>query len=247
MTASSVCLIVHVLFVCLVTGVSVKVEDATRPNLKLQDHKLLYLDKSTRRMATGWGDGDDENLCPEPYWISEDYTVCGDGYCRCRDTVADCSGYQAPLAYVPRLPTGILQVVFTFNELRTVSRENFFSNITHVADLDLSYNHVTFISHGVFRRFTNLTALRLVYNKLTYDSLSPVLSIGTLTVLDLSFNPLGSPPDGIFHKYPLPKLESLCLNGINLASLKMEVLLTTAAFSSPGSKRFHRYFRDLPE
>ncbi|KAK7487591.1 hypothetical protein BaRGS_00021141 [Batillaria attramentaria] len=138
MGAWPVCPTVHVLFVWLATGASVLVKDFARPSLRLQQHReLLYPDNPTWRTETQRPGGIFDQPCSLPNWILDDYTVCGDGYCRCRGKVADCSGHSGHLTYVPRLPPGILQVVFTHNELLAISRDDFFSNITHVMDLDL--------------------------------------------------------------------------------------------------------------
>ncbi|KAK7484278.1 hypothetical protein BaRGS_00024527, partial [Batillaria attramentaria] len=217
------------------TGLSLDVlaTDSSRYGLTRQQHGLpnlnlsagsTYMSRSRSTYTDTAGLPVIHNPCPNPDFIVENYTVCGDGNCRCRDTVADCSEHHGKLTYVPRLPAGISQVLFTDKILVRILRDDFFVNITNVTDLDLSNNRLTYISPGVFRPFTNLTALRLMANNLTYTTLAPVLSVTTLTVLDLTYNPLGPPPNGIFHTYPLLQLESLCLSGNKIASLNMTVL-----------------------
>ncbi|KAK7489317.1 hypothetical protein BaRGS_00019425 [Batillaria attramentaria] len=183
MAVCNLYLIVHVLSVWLVTCLSVKVKDSSR-SIPTQ-HKLPNLNFSTRSTATGLA-GVGDYPCFGPRSITEDFTVCGDGYCRCRDTVADCSEHYGKLTYVPTLPTGISKLRFILNRLGNIYRDDFFVNITSVTDLNLSFNNLAYISPGVFRPFTNLTALRLYSTRLTYTTLAPVLSVTTLSVLDLT-------------------------------------------------------------
>ncbi|KAK7479594.1 hypothetical protein BaRGS_00029143 [Batillaria attramentaria] len=101
---------------------------------------------------------------------------CGEGKCRCSGNVADCSGNEAGLTYIPKLPDDISIVYFSKYGLKVIDNDDFFRNVTNITVLNLSNNGLTNISEGAFRPVHRLAVLTLDANSLTYDSLVPVFT-----------------------------------------------------------------------
>ncbi|XP_070181141.1 toll-like receptor 3 [Littorina saxatilis] len=116
------------------------------------------------------------------------------------------------MLYIPKLPHGIQTLNFTGNNLTSISRDNFFSNVTRIAQLDLSKNGLTKISPGAFRKLSLLSRLLLNGNPLNYTQLHHVLSVSSLQSLHLEMCGLGTIPRHFFDNADLPRLTNIALD-----------------------------------
>ncbi|XP_070180954.1 toll-like receptor 13 [Littorina saxatilis] len=157
----------------------------------------------------------------QPGHISHDKTitkaksslyVCGENLCRCYKRKANCSQPSHGLHYIPELPNGIQNLIFTHNKLKSISLDSFFSNVTRITEVDLSYNKLTQIRPGAFRNLTLLTRLTLSGNPLNYSQLHPVLSVSSLRSLQLEECRLGTIPRHFFDDADLPRLANITFN-----------------------------------
>ncbi|KAK7473558.1 hypothetical protein BaRGS_00035219 [Batillaria attramentaria] len=214
---------VGVLHLCLVVG-----SDQDNDSLLAFLHRNNEDPVTTERMLRKTG-----HVSPfqDPCYVdvappAGDDVPCGEGLCRCRHTVANCSFRTAKVSYVPKLPSSVTELFFTHNTLLSIDRDDFFQNVTDIEFLDLSFNYLTYVSPGAFRHLKKLKTLILIAHYMTYDTLAPVLSITTLTFLDISYSVtgrLGTPPDDLFHRYPLVHLETICLRYVGISHLNMAV------------------------
>lgn len=152
---------------------------------------------------------DADAIAPGPFSGSP----CGDGFCQCSSTVANCSGHYGNLTYIPTLPAGIHSLIFTHNKLTSINSPGFFANVTDLLSLDLASNGLKYIADGAFRAMTNLRALWLYSN----DGLNisqagaAVFSVKTLVNLSLSETNAEDLAPDIFYQYHMPHLERLYL------------------------------------
>ncbi|XP_076453842.1 toll-like receptor 4 isoform X2 [Babylonia areolata] len=150
---------------------------------------------------------------------------CVEDVCRCTRTRADCSRNYGRLTYVPRLPDSIRTLIFSFNNLTKILRDDFFQNGTRLVSLHLENNGLEYISHGAFRPLTRLEALYLGHNALTYPAIRPVFSANRLSILHLTYMDLGPLPDNWFLEKPAPPIQNLNLSGNQLLQhLNLSVL-----------------------
>ncbi|PVD37298.1 hypothetical protein C0Q70_04297 [Pomacea canaliculata] len=116
--------------------------------------------------------------------------------CTCTDTVADCSRNHGTLLFVPKLPTAITFLNFSYNDVQAITNDNFFLNVTSITGLELSFNKLANINTQAFGLVSGLTALYLHGNKLQKfpDTCNGGVSIfPRLQVLELSQNNIQSP------------------------------------------------------
>ena len=164
---------------------------------------------SQRRRQHRERNDDADAIAPGPF----SGTPCGDGFCQCSSTVANCSGHYGNLTYIPTLPADIHSLIFTHNKLTSINSPGFFANVTDLLSLDLASNGLTYIADDAFRAMTNLRALWLYRN----DGLNisqagaAVFSVKTLVNLSLSDTNAEDLAPDIFHQYHMPHLERLYL------------------------------------
>ncbi|XP_070204902.1 toll-like receptor 2 type-1 [Littorina saxatilis] len=136
---------------------------------------------------------------------------CFEDKCTCYDTTANCSQNHGNLTYIPKLNYRhkIRHLIFSDNNLTTISTDIFFKNVSEVRVLDLRNNDLQEISPGAFRPLTKLSDLLLDNNKLTYDTLLPVFSAKALRNLTARNMMLGELPIGYFFQNPMPQLSQI--------------------------------------
>ncbi|XP_070203793.1 toll-like receptor 3 [Littorina saxatilis] len=146
---------------------------------------------------------------------------CFEEKCVCYKTTADCSENNGSLTYIPKLKYSrkIWTLIFSFNNLTNISRDDFFANLSTIRVLHLQNNGLRDISAGAFRPLTKLLTLYVDNNKLTYHSLLPVFSAKGLTSLFLRNMRLGPLPHDYFFGQAMPPLSVLDLSGNSLRYL----------------------------
>ncbi|XP_070188458.1 toll-like receptor 3 [Littorina saxatilis] len=155
--------------------------------------------------------------------------------CWCQGKTADCSGNYGQLTFVPKLPDGIQFLNFSYNNLTSISSDDFFHNVTQITGLDLGNNGLKTISLGAFRPLSRLVTLLLSKNyNLTYDSLRPVFEVSRLDYLDLRHNKLPPPPADLFLRYRLPRLRILYLHENFFHNINMSVFTPLPSLSYLG-------------
>ncbi|PVD33556.1 hypothetical protein C0Q70_04813 [Pomacea canaliculata] len=143
--------------------------------------------------------------------------------CWCSQDIADCSHNDGRLQFVPKLPSTISRLDFSFNNL-THLHSDFFNNVTQLASINLTGNGLSSIDQHAFRGLQNLTNITLDNNKLDFNSVRPVLNVSSLVELRMSRNyNVKYIPDNIFLEFSLPHLSDLAIAGINLRVLNMSV------------------------
>ena len=145
-------------------------------------------------------------------------TSCGEGFCWCSGTVANCSGHYGKLTYVPRVPANIRSLIFASNRLTSINSSNFFQNVTNLHSLDLHSNGLKYIAHDAFGAMANLSELWLYGNyELDIAQIgAAVFSVKTLVNLSLSQTNASHLASDTFFRFPLPRLERLYLQSIHL-------------------------------
>ncbi|XP_076439450.1 toll-like receptor 2 [Babylonia areolata] len=126
---------------------------------------------------------------------------CGDGLCLCDVSIADCSGHEGTLPYVPSFPDHIRIVNLSRNGLSSqdLASNNFLVNVTHIRSLELTYNSITWLSRDMFDGMENLETLGLDGNEaLDLESLKEIFSIPTLISVGLEKCNLPPPPVDLF-------------------------------------------------
>ena len=172
---------------------------------------------------------------------------CFEKKCKCKGSVADCSRNNGSLTFIPRLPRTVTSLNFTWNNLTAIVNDTFFINVTHITALDLSNNGLAYIVETAFQRLVNLTRLIVRVHSLNYTGLHPLLSVHTLEYLDISQGPLGPFPGDIFHRYPLPRLHTLCVNDSQIWSLNMSVfqpLVSLTRLHVGGNQISHQFYSE---
>ncbi|KAK7113516.1 hypothetical protein V1264_012789 [Littorina saxatilis] len=155
--------------------------------------------------------------------------------CWCQGKTADCSGNYGQLTFVPKLPDGIQFLNFSYNNLTSISSDDFFHNVTQITGLDLGNNGLRNISLGAFIPLSRLVTLLLSKNyNLTYDSLRPVFEVSRLEYLDLRHNKLPPPPADLFLRYQLPRLRILYLHENFFHNINMSVFTPLPSLSYLG-------------
>nr|QNL15321.1 toll-like receptor 16 [Littorina littorea] len=141
--------------------------------------------------------------------------------CTCYKSTADCSRNNGSLTYIPKLKysRNIWTLIFSYNNLTNISRDDFFANLSTIRVLHLQNNGLRDISPGAFRLLTKLQALYLDDNKLTYHSLLPVFLANHLHSLTLRNMQLGRLPQDYFFRQPMPPLSVLDLSENSLTFL----------------------------
>ncbi|XP_037048130.1 toll-like receptor 7 [Bradysia coprophila] len=86
-------------------------------------------------------------------------------------------------------------------------------------ELDLSYNHLSFVEKNVFDKLANLLKLNLSNNNLSSLGDGQFDKMTALTHLDLASNPIGNLHVGIFSQ--LANVEYLSLRGTNISSIEL--------------------------
>ncbi|KAL8562018.1 hypothetical protein ACOMHN_031789 [Nucella lapillus] len=160
---------------------------------------------------------------------------CGEGVCRCRQSVANCSRVAGGLQYIPHLPPDIRYLYFSYNHLHALPA-TFFHNVTRLTKVDVSHNNISSISPLAFRPLTHLKFLFLSANSnLTYAALSPVLAIASLQELDVMSCGLGSPlPADLFRHASLPRLRKLLMHANDLGDLALSTFQPLPALRELG-------------
>lgn len=182
----------------------------------------------------------DESLSPPPHPRSRDWSghlklkvaasgVTSSSYCfmhlcTCTDTVADCSRNHGALLFVPKLPTAITFLNFSYNDVQAITNDNFFLNVTSITGLELSFNKLANINTQAFGLVSGLTALYLHGNKLQKfpDTCNGGVSIfPRLQVLQLNQNNIQSLPDSMC----LPELKELWIESNRLEYVQSDCFI----------------------
>ncbi|PVD33555.1 hypothetical protein C0Q70_04812 [Pomacea canaliculata] len=148
---------------------------------------------------------------------------CYQRMCWCSHDIADCSDNYGRLQFVPKLPSTISKLDFSFNNL-TQLHSDFFSNVTQLPSINLTGNGLSSIDQHAFRGLHNLTHITLDKNNLDFNSVRPVLNVSSLIHLRLCKNyKVTYIPDNIFLEFSLPRLRELIISGSSLRVLNMSV------------------------
>ena len=164
-------------------------------------------------------------LSPSRTFFSTENISCYQDLCTCIANTANCSRNFGRLTFVPVLPETVDNVIFSFNNLTVIRRDDFFKNVSMIQCLDLQNNGLEFISEETFRVFTRLRTLYLGHNKLSYMSLTPVFHVKELSRLQVANMGLGPLPSEYFAGRLLPHLTKLDLSGNNLRYLNLSELV----------------------
>ncbi|KAK7475757.1 hypothetical protein BaRGS_00032978 [Batillaria attramentaria] len=133
--------------------------------------------------------------------------------CNCTKAKADCSRNYGKLTYVPRLPSEIRTLDFSYNDLREIQNPNFFINVTGVTSIDLSNNELTYLNKQIFLPIRSLRKFVLDNNPgLNYSTIErAVFSLEHLGTLSLRNTSLRTLPPNAFNNHSLPRLTKLSL------------------------------------
>ncbi|PVD33554.1 hypothetical protein C0Q70_04811 [Pomacea canaliculata] len=143
--------------------------------------------------------------------------------CWCSQYTADCSHNGGLLKFVPKLPSTISRLGFSFNNL-THLHSDFFSNVTQLSSINLTGNGLSSIDQHAFRGLRNLTNITLDNNNLDFDSVRPVLNVSSLVRLQMCNNYNATYiPENIFLEFSLPHLSDLVIAASDLRVLNMSV------------------------
>ena len=150
-------------------------------------------------------------------------TPCVEDKCRCYKKTADCSHNYGRLKFIPKLPDTIRHLIFSYNNLTTIPRDDFFKNVSRITNLDLRNNGLQYIAGGAFRVFRRLKTLNLDSNKLNYDGIASALSVQGLQKLYIRNNTLGPPPVDFFSRKGLSLLRLIDISDNAIYRLNFSV------------------------
>ncbi|XP_070204901.1 toll-like receptor 4 [Littorina saxatilis] len=175
-----------------------------------------------------------EGATPSPSSRHESHgTFCFEKKCVCfKNGTADCSHNFGKLSFIPQLPPNITLLQFSYNNLTAITDDDFFSNASGIAYIDLQHNGLGYICPGAFRGLKRLRSIYLGYNGLSYEALKPVFEAEALRALTIRYMNLGPPPDDFFLQRPMPPLRTIDLSGNTILHLNFSVFVTLKHFST---------------
>ena len=139
--------------------------------------------------------------------------------------MADCSHNYGSLSFVPQLPREIRTLLFSFNNLTSISSADYFLNATRITFLDLQSNGLEFIHPAAFSPLKKLQSVVLSHNRLHHVDFSLFVTLPRLRSLEVADS-------------RVTNLTTACLPGLRRLDLQSNALydLPHSCLASPSCR-----------